>query len=123
MNAEEIKPIIEILLKIEKVRVEGVEIDEKRDVIIKVVSTEEGTKCRKCGREIKQENGEDTAIRLRHLPIMDHKVYIEIRPKRYICTNCTDKPTTTQRLEWYNPRTGLTKAFEKYLMRQLVNST
>ena len=123
MKAEEIKPLIEILLKIEKVRVEEVEIDEKKNVIIKVVSTEEGTKCRKCGREITEENGEDKAIRLRHIPMLDHKVYIEIKPKRYICTNCTGKPTTTQRLDWYDARSGQTKAYEKYLLRQLINST
>lgn len=123
MEGEKIKGLIEVLLKIEKVRVTDVEIDESRKVIIKVVSTEEGTKCRKCGREISEQQGEDEAIRLRHIPMLDHKVYIEIRPKRYICTNCGGKPTTTQRLDWYNVRTGQTKAYEKYILRQLVNST
>src|SRR5579859_2273741 len=123
MKSGEIKPIIERLLKIEKVSVEEVEINEKDEVIIKVVSLEEGTKCRKCGKEIKQENGQDEAIRLRHLSVLDHKTYIEIRPKRYICTNCSDKPTTTQKLEWYNPRSGQTKAYEKYILKQLVHST
>src|SRR2546429_8334680 len=116
MKPEEIKPLIEMLLKIEKVRIEEIEIDEKKNVIIKVVSTEVGTKCRKCGREIVQENGQDEAIRLRHLSMLDHKTYIEYKPKRYICTNCSDKPTTTQKLEWYNPRSGQTKAYEKYLL-------
>ena len=123
MEGEKIKGLIEILLKIEKVRVIDVEIDEKKNVIIKVVSTEIGTKCRKCGREITEENGEDEAIRVRHIPMLDHKVYIEIRPKRYICQNCTGKPTTTQRLDWYDARTGQSKAYEKYILRQLVNST
>lgn len=123
MKSEEIKSLIEMLLKIEKVRIEEIEIDDQKNVIIKVVSTEVGTKCRKCGREITQENGQDEAIRLRHLSILDHKTYIEIKPKRYICTNCSDKPTTTQKLGWYNPRSGQTKAYEKYLLRQLVHST
>jgi transposase len=123
MRPEEIKPLIEILLNIEKVRVKEVEIDEKRNVIIKVVSTEVGTKCRKCGGEITEEQGEDESIRLRHIPMLDHKVYIEIKPKRYICRNCSGKPTTTQRLDWYDARTGQTKAYEKYILRQLVNST
>src|SRR5438309_6761107 len=123
MKTEELKPVIERLLNIEKVRIQEIEIDEKGDVIIKVVSTLEGTKCRKCGREINQKNGEDEAIRLRHLPMLGHKVYIEIRPKRYICPYCTDKPTTTQQLEWHNPRSPNTKAYEKYLLKNLVNST
>lgn len=123
MKSIELKPIIERLLNIEKVRVKEVEMDEKGNVIIKVVSLEEGTKCKNCGIEIKEEIGEDEAIRLRHLSILDHKAYIEIKPKRYICRNCTNKPTTTQKLEWYNPRSSQTKAYEKYLMRQLINST
>jgi transposase len=123
MKAEEIKPLIEILLNIERVRVTEIEIDEKKAVIIKVVSTEEGTKCRKCGEEIRQENGEDEAIQLRHIPMLEHKVYIEIKPKRYICNKCKGNPTTTQRLNWYEARRGQTKAYEKYILKQLINST
>jgi transposase len=123
MKPEEIKPLIEILLNIEKVRVTEVEVDEKKNVIIKVVSTEIGTKCRQCGQEISQENGEDKPIRLRHIPMFERKVYIEIKPKRYTCTNCKGNPTTTQRLDWYDSRTGQTKAYEKYLLKQLINST
>ena len=123
MKSEEIKPIIEMLLNIEKVRVEEIEVDEKKNVIIKVVSTVVGTKCRKCGREITEQHGEDDAIRLRHIPMLEHKVYIEIKPKRYICTNCSGRPTTTQRLDWYNAKSGQTKAYEKYILRQLINST
>lgn len=123
MKPEEIKGIIEILLEIEKVQVTEVEIEEKKTVIIKVVSSEVGTKCRKCGEELKQENGEDSAIRLRHIPMFERKVYIEIKPKRYICRKCNGNPTTTQRLGWYDARTGQTKAYEKYILKQLINST
>ena len=123
MKAEEIKPLIEILLNIEKVRVAEIAIDEQKNVIIKVVSSEVGTKCRKCGQEITEENGEDKAIRLRHMPMFERKVYIEIKPKRYTCGNCKGNPTTTQRLDWYEARTGETKAYERYLVKQLINST
>ena len=52
MKSIELKPIIERLLNIEKVRVKEVEMDEKGNVIIKVVSLEEGTKCKNCGIEL-----------------------------------------------------------------------
>jgi transposase len=123
MNAEEIKPIISKLLRIKEIVIERVELNEKEEVIIKVRSTKEGTKCRKCGREIREEYGEDEAIRLRHLSILDNNTYIEIKPKRYRCGYCQDKPTTTQELEWYNGRSGQTKAYEKYILRQLINNT
>lgn len=73
---------IEIPLDIEGVRVIEAEINEKREIIIKVENIEEGTKCRKCGREIKNFHGYDREIRLRHLPVLNRKVYIEIRPKK-----------------------------------------
>jgi transposase len=110
-------------LRIKEIVIERIELNEKEEVIIKVRSTKEGTKCRKCGREIREEYGEDEAIRLRHLSILDNNTYIEIKPKRYRCGYCQDKPTTTQELEWYNARSGQTKAYEKYILRQLINNT
>jgi len=123
MKSEEIKAIINKLLKIKGIVIEEVEINENDEVIIKVRSTVEGTKCQKCGKTITEEYGEDEAIKLRHLSILDCKTYIEIKPKRYRCPYCTDKPTTTQQLEWYNAKNRQTKAYEKYILKQLINST
>jgi transposase len=60
---------------------------------------------------------------LRHLPILGRVVYLRIRPKRFRCPYCDDHPTTTQELDWYDPNALHTKAYERHLIVQLVNST
>ena len=67
--------------------------------------------------------GVDAAVRLRHLPLFDVPVFVEIRPKRYRCPYCAGNPTTTQRCEWYEPRSPNTKAYEQWALRMLINST
>jgi transposase len=62
--------------------------------LIRVESTLEGTRCRRCGREIRDPQGVDTVVRLRHLPLFDMSVSIEVRPNRYRCPYCTGTPTT-----------------------------
>ncbi len=60
---------------------------------------------------------------MRHTPIFEHRTEIVIRPKRDRCASCHDHPTTTQRLDWYDPRSAFTRAFEHSLLRALINST
>jgi transposase len=90
--------------------------------LIRVESTLNGTTCRKCGREIEAFHGHDEPIRLRHLPLFEVPVCIELRPKRYRCRDC-DGATTTQKLSWYQPRSLHTKAYEQWLLRMLIHST
>lgn len=54
---------------------------------------------------------------------MGRKVYIRIRPARYQCTHCSGNPTTTQKLQWYEPRSPHTIAYEEHVLRGLVKST
>jgi transposase len=54
---------------------------------------------------------------------LEHQVYIELRPKRYRCPYCNEHPTTTQRCAWYEPNSPHTKAFERRMLRSLINST
>jgi transposase len=65
----------------------------------------------------------DAVVRLRHLPLFDVPVLIEVRPKRYRCPYCAGTPTTTQRCEWYEPRSPNTKAYEQWALRMLINAT
>src|SRR5512143_1987207 len=92
-------------------------------LLIQVKSTRQGTHCGRCGREIHHFHGYDRPIQLRHLPLLERRVYLEIRPKRYRCLPCEGHPTTTQRCDWYDPTSPHTKAFEKGVLRCLVNST
>lgn len=114
---------ITIPLDIPDVRVLAIEINDRGHCTITVESTLEGSRCRKCRREIRDFHGVDDWIVLRHLPILGGRVYIRLRPKRYRCPYCEGGPTTTQELSWYAAKSPHTKAYEKYLLLQLVHAT
>jgi len=117
----------EIPLDIPQVKIEKVETNRQGEIIITVVSTEEGTHCHLCGRRTTQRYSHDHPITLRHLSILGKKTYIRIAPVRYACRHCKGKKgrpaTTTQKLSWYEPRSPHTKAYEEHVLLSLVNST
>lgn len=115
--------IISIPLDIPDVRVLDVDVNDAGEYIITVESTLEGTRCRKCGRKITKFHEQDEWITVRHLPILGRPVYLRLRPKRYQCPYCSDGPTTTQRLTWREMNSPNTKAYEEYILLQLINST
>jgi transposase len=117
---------LSIPLDIPDVRVLDIKMNKKGDYIITVESTLESTACHQCGREISQFHSRDRAITLRHLPILGHRVFIRLRPKRYECPYCSTKKhkkVSTQQLAWYRPRSPHTKAYEEQVLCQLINST
>ena len=85
---------IQIPLDLPDIRVLEVSKTEEGSWLIRVESTLNSTSCRKCGRKLTNFHGWDKAIRLRHLPIFEQPVYIELRPKRYQCPDCKGKPST-----------------------------
>ena len=95
--------------------------DEK--VVIEVESLVKTTKCGCCGQEISCTYGHGQAIELRHLSVLGMETYIRLRPRRGQCKSCLYEPTTTQTLSWYEQRSPHTKAYDEYLLKQLVNST
>ena len=74
---------ITIPLDIPDVRVLATEITDAGEFIIRLESTREGTHCRRCGAHITDVPGHDGAIRLRHLPILNRAVWVELRLRRY----------------------------------------
>ena len=114
--------LITVPLGIPDVKVLGVDLNERGDVIITVESTQGYTHCQQCGRKITKFHGHERWIELRHLPVLGRRTYIRFRPKRYECDSCGGK-TTTQRLDWYETKSPHSKAYDRYLMLQLVNST
>ena len=120
---EEKKPMITIPLDLPEVRVLETEVTASGDFVITVESTVGSTRCRECGRETGEFHSYDRWINLRHLPILDRAVWIRLRPKRYRCPWCSNHPTTTQRLSWYEPGADKTTAYEPYLLVRLINST
>ena len=91
--------------------------------IITVESRKETTKCGICKQVIPCNYGHGQEIQLRHLPILGQETHIAIRPRRAQCPTCLHKPTTTQELSWYEQRSPHTKAYDRYLIKQLIGST
>jgi transposase len=116
-------PLISIPLDIPDVGVRQTEITKDGELILTVESTLTSTPCRRCGRTLTESHGLDEPRLLRHLPILGRVVYLPIRPRRFRCPWCDDHPTTTQSLDWYEPNALHTKAYERHLILQLVNST
>ena len=114
---------LSIPLDLPDIEILDIKQNKRGDYIITVESTLDSTSCRQCGRKISQCIGHDRAITLRHLSILGHAVYLRLRPKRFKCPYCSDKPSTTQHLSWYQPKSPHTKAYEERLLLQLVNST
>lgn len=114
--------LITLPLDIPDVEILSVDVTEHGDYIVTVESTQNSAVCQNCGKRITKPNGRGREIELRHLPILGHRLYIRLRPKRYECPDCNGK-TTTQKLDWYEEKSPHTKAYERYLMLQLVNST
>jgi transposase len=114
---------LSIPLDIPELEILDIKLNKKGEYLITVESTLDHTHSRQCGRKITQCISHDRAITLRHLSILGHAVYLRLRPKRFKCPYCSDKPTTTQQLSWYQPKSPHTKAYEEHILLQLVNST
>ncbi len=91
--------------------------------IITVESRQETSKCGVCQQKIDCNYGHGQEVQLRHLPILGQETTIVIRPRRGQCLTCLHQPTTTQVLPWYEQRSPHTKAYDRYLMKQLIGST
>jgi transposase len=115
--------LLQIPLDIPDVTIEKFNTPTKHGFVITVTSKQKGTLCQHCGKFIDQFYGHGKEITLRHLPILEKPVWIKIKPKRYQCPYCDNGPTTTQECSWYIPKSPHTKAFEQWLLRDLINST
>lgn len=114
---------LSIPLDLPDIEILDIKQNKRGDYIITVESTLASTSCRQCGRKLTQCIGHDRAITLRHLSILGHAVYLRLRPKRFKCPYCSEEPSTTQQLSWYQPKSRHTKAYAEHVLLQLVNST
>jgi transposase len=122
-SLDELKNAFNVLLDIPHVEVDEVEMDREGNYRVTVHSTVHGTHCHQCGNVINHFYGYGEFITLRHLSLLGWQVELRIRPQRYLCTQCGGQPTTTQKLAWYDHRSGHTQAFEKHVLLACVNST
>ena len=112
-----------IQLDIPGVEIEEVRINRDGDYEIRVRSSQEGCECHQCGQQITKPHGQDREIRLKHLPILGRDTYIIIRLPRYLCTECLERPTTTQQVPWFIRRSPHTIAYEMHVLSQLIGGT
>ncbi|MGZ8218289.1 helix-turn-helix domain-containing protein [Methylomagnum sp.] len=112
-----------LLLALPDIEIERIELAQQKTLYVYVKSIKAGCQCHRCGKPIDHYYGLGQEIKLRHLPIFGYKTHIVIKPKRYQCQMCDDKPTTTQNLDWYTPKSSFTKAYEQEAMPSLINST
>ena len=117
------KAQVTIPLEIPEVRVLKSELNKAGELIITVESTKETTVCRRCGRVIEKFHGYDKWMKVRYLSVFGHPTYLRYRPKRFRCEYCDGQPTTSQRLDWHEPNSPNTFAYEQHILLQLVNTT
>ncbi len=106
-------------------QVDGLATKQTREgqFLITVESRHETTNCGVCKQAIACTYGHGEKIQLRHLPILGQETYIIIRPRRAQCPTCLHNPTTTETLSWHEQRSPHTKAYDNYLMKQLIGSS
>lgn len=114
---------LRIPLDIPDVEIVATKVTDDGRLIIHVESTLATTRCGICGQEIACRYGHGKERTLRHLPVLNMATYIKFRPRRGQCRECEHQPTTTQVLSWYEERSPHTKAYDQWLMKQLVNTT
>jgi transposase len=115
--------LLQIPLDIPSVKIEKFDATTKKGFVVTVTSDLNGATCQHCGKPIDNFYGYSKEITLRHLPILEKPVWLKIRPKRYQCPYCDNGPTTTQTCSWYDSKSPHTKAYEQWLLRDLINST
>lgn len=115
-------PITAELLGLSDVEVINIALATDDTFTITVISTLKDIYCHQC-RKVTQPYGKGRTLRLRHLPILGKKTYIEITPARGRCLNCDNQPTTTQSLSWYTQNSPHTKLYEQQVLFSLINST
>jgi len=113
---------ISLPLDIPDVDVLNTEITPDSKIIIQVESRVETTPCGICGRGISCNYGHGQPLTLRYLSVLGRETYIHLRPRRAQSKVCRYELTTTQILSWYDQRSPHTKAYDEYLLKQLVNS-
>lgn len=112
----------EQLLNLPGIRVLSVSCNEDQ-MECEIESTQGAARCHQCGNQATQFHEHEKEMVIRHLPLCGRAVLLRLRPKRYRCPHCEGGVTTTERPDWYDAKSGCTKAYAEFLLRELVNST
>lgn len=117
------KKLIQQHIGLRSVSISKIETTAKGVIEITLKSTLKGTRCHCCGQPITKFYDYDRPLRLRHLPILGHDVYVKVRLPRYQCDTCDKHPKTTQRPEWHKKKSSFTRPYEEHILLSAINST
>jgi transposase len=112
---------VTIPLDIPEVKILKTEFTPKGELVITIESTKPDRRCQRCGRNIAKFHGHDEWITIRYLPVFGRPSYLRYRPRRYYCSDCD--VTTTQSVDWHEPNSPHTMAYDEHVLLQLVNAT
>jgi transposase len=116
-------PNLSIPLGIESLKILSQTVDIQGKIIIDVESTKTSTTCHRCGQLANKKYGHGEFLTVQHLPILDQKVFLRIRVVRYQCSHCEGHPISSEKYDWMERKSKTTKGFDRYINRQLINST
>lgn len=112
-----------IELGLDDVKFKKIERDKNGDYHIYVSCTATSAKCHKCGETIIKSHGQCEETIIQHMPLWDVPVFIHVKWPRFICTNCDGRPTSSFHPDWLNDTGTMTKDYEQFFLKMLVNST
>jgi transposase len=112
---------VTIPLDIPDIKILKTEFSSKGALVITIESTKPDTRCHRCGKSVTKFHGHDEWITLRYLPVFGRPSYLRYRPRRYYCSDCD--VTTTQDVDWHEPNSPHTLAYDEHILLQLVNAT
>jgi len=111
-------------LNLTSIKVKRVTIDSNGDYHIYVSCTAKSTLCHKCGHKITNSHGQCNESTIEHLPIFDQRVFIHVKWPRFKCDKCdSNNSTTSFKPRWVNSTGSMTREYEKYCLKMLINST
>jgi transposase len=117
------KTKLSIDLELSSIKIKTVTIDSLGDYHVYVSCTATSTSCHKCGKSISKSHGQCEETIIEHLPILEHSVFIHAKWPRFKCDDCDNTPTSSFKPEWLNETGTLTKAYENFCLKSLINST
>ncbi|SRR6266542_1937539 len=112
--------LIERLLNLPGVRVMDADVVGEREVTILIEATGDHAICNDCGQKATEFCGPSPRLRLRHFQVFNRPAYLYLRPKRFRCLHCYGQPETTRLDDWYDLRSGMTRAFAESLLLEIL---
>ncbi len=112
---------LSIDLGLNSLKIKQVSIDSHNDYHLYVSCTATSSRCHRCGKKITAAHGQCHETIIEHLPILDRRVFIHVKWPRFRCSDCDT--TTSFKPEWLNNTGEMTKAYENYALRFVINST